>query len=86
MSSRGKTEGEAILRPSRRMDCFRIVSRERAQQKKIHARTSARSSAALRIERDQIVGATRQPRCALNCGIGHYFSVFELIIGARADS
>jgi hypothetical protein len=33
MSVQGKTEGEAILRPSRRMDCFRIVSRERASQK-----------------------------------------------------
>jgi hypothetical protein len=30
MSNQAKTEGEAILRPSRRMDCFRIVSRERA--------------------------------------------------------
>jgi hypothetical protein len=30
MSDQGKTEGEAIQRPSRRMDCFRIVSRERA--------------------------------------------------------
>jgi hypothetical protein len=32
-ASRENAEGEAILRPSRRMDCFRIVSRERALQK-----------------------------------------------------
>jgi len=29
-----ESEGEAILRPSRRMDCFRIVSRERAYEKR----------------------------------------------------
>ena len=33
ISSLENSEGEAILRPSRRMDCFRIVSRERASQK-----------------------------------------------------
>jgi len=37
-----ESEGEAILRPSRRMDCFRIVARERAE--KTPARASARPS------------------------------------------
>jgi len=86
------------------MDCFRIVSRERAAKKctrvlrrdlrslamsqLIAADIGSHSSpqAAVRIERDQIAGATRQPRCALNRRINHYFSVFELIVGARADS
>jgi hypothetical protein len=42
--------------------------------------------AAVRIEGDQFAGATRQPRRALNRRISHYFSVFESVIGARADS